>query len=185
MRCSDVLCCLSCRWDSLVLTLSSNGYSGTRIPHPSTCGTFYDAADEIQRQITTHKYTPPVLVAHSAASYAAQKFLESYPLSGLILVNPVPPYSAQKAILALQHRWVESGELNGESAGGEHLVRYFGLPASTKHAIPESGRLRPETAQPFLSSSEALTMFLTAVHNPDAKVNLERGKPHRFSSLVL
>ena len=35
--------------------------------------------------------TPPVIVAHSISSFIAQKYLESYSLKGLVLINPVPP----------------------------------------------------------------------------------------------
>ena len=35
--------------------------------------------------------TPPVLVAHSLSSFIGQKYLESYSLKGLVLVNPIPP----------------------------------------------------------------------------------------------
>ena len=34
---------------------------------------------------------PPVIVAHSISSFIAQKYLESYSLKGLVLINPVPP----------------------------------------------------------------------------------------------
>ncbi len=47
-------------------------------------------ADRLQQAIQSAGMVPPVLVAHSLSSFVAQRFLESYPLAGLVLVNPIP-----------------------------------------------------------------------------------------------
>ena len=40
---------------------------------------------------------PPILVAHGLGAFVAQKYLESYPSSGLVLVAPFPPVPEQPA----------------------------------------------------------------------------------------
>ena len=55
------------------------------------------AVDFIQESIFHSGLTCPVLVAHSASSFLAQKFLESYSAQGLVLVNPWPPSSGRLA----------------------------------------------------------------------------------------
>lgn len=56
---------------------------------------FYAAADHIHSEIAAAKLTPPIIVAHSAATFAAQKYLESYALSGLVLIDPFAPRGAK------------------------------------------------------------------------------------------
>ena len=125
MSCWFVRGVMHCRWCSLESRLSLEGYSGATVSYLEHTKSFYDMADELHRIISNNKFTPPVLVAHSVSTYAAQKYLESYALTGLILVNPVPPFSAQRFIANLQHRWHHIKDLTrssmGESKESEHL----------------------------------------------------------------
>jgi hypothetical protein len=103
-----------------------------------------------------------------------QKYLESYALSGLVLVNPIPPFTAPAVTANLQHRWQESHtEASTPSAS---ITRYYGIAEGTD-CISNSAIVTSETSpeQPFLARSAAVQTFLTAPDNADAKVNLERG----------
>jgi hypothetical protein len=48
----------------------------------------YEQVDRIRETIVKERLTPPVMVSHSRSSYLGLKFLESYALSGLIMINP-------------------------------------------------------------------------------------------------
>lgn len=51
----------------------------------------YKLADNLQLIIESNKLVPPLLIAHSFSCLVAQKFLESYSLKGLIMIDPIPP----------------------------------------------------------------------------------------------
>jgi pimeloyl-ACP methyl ester carboxylesterase len=140
-------------------------------PHSST--SFYQAADHIQQCITNAKLTPPILVAHSAATYAAQKFLESYAVRGLVLVNPVPPKSAREVLSKLHNTWV------GTHRQADKLQRYFGVDSLNQSSSQGMAEILKsdagQTEQPFLATGTALQKFLTSPNNPDSLVNVERG----------
>jgi pimeloyl-ACP methyl ester carboxylesterase len=145
--------------------------------------TFYDAADTVHAHITQLKLTPPVLVAHSMSTYMIQKYLESYALSGLVLVNPIPPFSAPTVTAKLLQRWQHS-RANGATPSFA-ISRYYGISQcmsgiSNGEAIAEGGQ--PE--QPFLADMDALQTFLTAPDNADARVNLERGNVLRCTTQI-
>jgi pimeloyl-ACP methyl ester carboxylesterase len=84
---------------------SAQGYSGLAIEYPLHGSTVDEMVDTINRVVKEHKFIPPVLIAHSMSSFVAQKYLESYALSGLVLVNPLPPYSTGVVLRSLQSRW--------------------------------------------------------------------------------
>jgi pimeloyl-ACP methyl ester carboxylesterase len=140
-------------------------------PHSST--SFYQAADHIQQCITNAKLTPPILVAHSASTYPAQKFLESYAVRGLVLVNPVPPRSAREVLPKLHNKWV------GTQRQADQLRRYVGVDSLDQSSSQGTAEIlnsdADRTGQPFLSTETALDEFLTRPNNPDSLVNLERG----------
>jgi pimeloyl-ACP methyl ester carboxylesterase len=142
-----------------------------RYPYIST--SFYQAADQIQQCITNAKLTPPILVAHSAATYAAQKFLESYAVRGLVLVNPVPPKSAREVLSKLRKKWV------GTQRQADQLRMYFGVDSLSQSNLQGMVQVFKSnvdhTGQPFLATETELHEFLTSENNPDSRVNLERG----------
>lgn len=171
---------LQYRWDHVSLNLANNGYGGACALHPSTSRNFYDTADAIQHLITCHKFTPPILIAHSVSTYTAQKFLESYALRGLVLVNPLPPRTAPAVMKHLQDKWNLCRQASPASKVGDHLAFYYGVPSLESNQLklpPKDAVQRREDlpAQPFLSSDEALLAFLAAKGNADSQVHLERG----------
>ena len=52
-------------------------------------GTVNDEVEAAAR--VASKSVPPILVSHGLGSYVAQKYLESYPARGLVMVAPFPP----------------------------------------------------------------------------------------------
>jgi pimeloyl-ACP methyl ester carboxylesterase len=161
------------RWKPFITFVASGGYGGALIPYVSQKSTFYDAADTVHAHIAQLKLTPPVLVAHSMSTYMIQKYLESYALSGLVLVNPIPPFSAPAATTKLLKRWQD---IHAKRSSPSSTVNYYGVShmisdISNDEAIIDEG----QQEQPFLANMDALHTFLTAPDNADARVNLERG----------
>ena len=88
--------------------MSLKGYSGMCVEYPSSCHSMDDMVEYLHKQVKLHKLTPPVMVAHSMASFVAQKYLESYALAALVLVNPIPPATSASSINLLQNQWKSS-----------------------------------------------------------------------------
>ena len=72
---------------------------------------------------------PPVIVAHCIGGYIAQKHLESYPASALVLVDSFPPYPAASAERALD---------NNLASGNEHLLHELLEPEADVFLEPRS-----------------------------------------------
>jgi pimeloyl-ACP methyl ester carboxylesterase len=53
-------------------------------------GTVDDEVKAIAR--VSSEGTPPILVAHGVGSFVAQKYLESHPACGVVMIAPFPPY---------------------------------------------------------------------------------------------
>jgi pimeloyl-ACP methyl ester carboxylesterase len=70
-----------------------------------------------------------VIVAHCMGAFVAHKYLESWSVSGIALVNPVPP-DPRKTI----DRWLEQQGIKGGLEGAEEQLGYHGLFASAVEA---------------------------------------------------
>jgi hypothetical protein len=97
------------------------------------------AVDFLQESISRSGLTCPVLVAHSASSFLAQKFLESYNAQGLALVAPWPPSSGRLARLrrVAWEQTVFGDDISGETTEAR-VLRYHGYRSRTKN---ETGTL--------------------------------------------
>jgi len=88
-------------WQPLVQSLQSIGFSGILVPFPAGFSDIEAVADFYQLAIERAQLTPPLMVAHSLGTLCALKFLESYSLSGLVLLNPLPPHNPKETISTL------------------------------------------------------------------------------------
>jgi len=88
-------------WQPLVRSLQSLGFSGIVVPFPEGFSDIEAVADLYQQAIDAAQLTPPLMVAHSLGTLCALKFLESYSLSGLVLLNPLPPHDPKETISIL------------------------------------------------------------------------------------
>lgn len=169
------------RWSTLADYLSKRGYGGTCIEYPVVGNSFEEMANLLHQQIVLNKFTPPVVVAHSLSTFVVQKYLESYALSGLVLINPIPP-TATQAIINLNSQWNDSlasaqerESSKKEISYNEVVLDYYGCTASSElchwHATANSAA----TAQPFFSSDKLLREYLDGQFQDDTVVNLERG----------
>ena len=64
-------------WGDFIKRFSSEGYSGVAIPLSSSLQTSEDMVTYLKCTVEDNQMTPPLLVAHSAACYAAIQYLES------------------------------------------------------------------------------------------------------------
>ncbi len=80
-------------WDKTAKYLCAKGYSGGIMELPTLTPPYdiYKSVDYLQQTILEAKFTPPILVTHSVSTFIAQKFLESYSASALVMVDPIPP----------------------------------------------------------------------------------------------
>ena len=94
--------------------MSSCGYSGLVLGMPcrDNCTGVDVAVSAIHEHIVRAKLVPPVMVAHSFGSFLAQKYIESYPVAGLVLVSPLPPSDSTGAFQRLlqQHHLQQEQE---------------------------------------------------------------------------
>lgn len=73
--------------------------------YPSYSTSIDEACDTVNETVIAHKLSPPpILIAHSMSTFIAQKYLESYPASGIILVNPLP-VNCSTVLQTLTQRW--------------------------------------------------------------------------------
>jgi hypothetical protein len=82
-----------CSWADLIQVLSQRGYRGLAVDLFKSGREFHvdNIVTHLNNCINRAGFTPPLIIAHSLSSYYAQKYLESYAASGLILYNPLPP----------------------------------------------------------------------------------------------
>ena len=103
------------------------------------------------------------MIAHSVSSFIAQKYLESYALKGLVLVNPVPPVPGKvvQPLIDLLKKCEEKFNLfpaaNNEQKTSLITQGYYNL---------ESQRLE---SVPFPLN------FMNSLMEPKAKLSLEGG----------
>ncbi len=100
---------------------------------PHDCASIDDGVAMLHNAFAPVSFQPPILVAHSLSTFIAQKYLESFALSGLILVNPIPPYPSHAAANLL-NRWLMIRDRVGNKWNdGQHLdsiMEYYGLRSS-------------------------------------------------------
>jgi len=159
---------------------------------PVTGTSFEDMANLLHKEVLLNKFTPPVVVAHSLSTFVAQKYLESFALSGLVLVNPIPP-TAHQTLAKLSMQWSNSlshaekvvSVKNNVTLTGIQL-KYYGVCMETEGATSSSNVCASQhlqtsfmhsslTAQPFFSTGRLLQNYLENSCHDDTTVNLERG----------
>lgn len=71
-------------WGKSIKYFSERGMSGVAMSLPILKGDdIYGIADRTHRVVEECQMIPPIMVTHSLSSYMAQKYLESYSLSGI------------------------------------------------------------------------------------------------------
>jgi len=85
-------------------------------PSPDTPSTFEDALDELKTDLACSSITQPILVARGPwISWMAQFYLESLPLSALIMVDPLPFGDDTAACRMYENLHQYEGELSKNS----------------------------------------------------------------------
>lgn len=92
-----------------MLYFSNRGYHGVCVEYPGSSDSVETVCSTLHEHVLTGNLVPPIMVAHSMSTFAAQKYLESFALSALVLVNPIPP-KAQYVVNELQFLWSKSFE---------------------------------------------------------------------------
>jgi pimeloyl-ACP methyl ester carboxylesterase len=116
---------------------------------------------------------PPVMIAHSVSSFIAQKYLESYALKGLVLVNPVPPVPGKvvKPLINLYEKCEEKFNLippaNNEEITSLVTQCYYNLDSQGLESVPFP------------------LNFMNSLMEPKAKLSLEGGTYVRILTLLL
>lgn len=116
-------------WEKTARYLCERGYSSSSIELPTLSPPYdvYKSVDFLQETIVANKFTPPILVTHSVSSFLAQKFLESYSASALILIDPVPPLHndyMKKLIAHYNHASTSVDYYNSNHTDKFHLDRF-------------------------------------------------------------
>jgi hypothetical protein len=92
--------------------IAASGYAGlvVSLPPADVRTTADTAADHLEAVRDAHGLVPPVLVASGVAALVAQKYLESYSLARLVMVDPVPPHTFGPALARLRAQGPAPGE---------------------------------------------------------------------------
>lgn len=152
---------------------------------------FEEKANQLHNEVVSQKFTPPVLIVHSMSSFVAQKYLESYALSGLIMVNPVPSQVTSALTLMSEkfrvnledHQYDPIDKILKTRHLRSGLLSYYGLHDQYPHSsnifpsghVLDNYALSPSTCQPFFSTENDLKNALHGNNAADTVVNLERG----------
>lgn len=78
----------------------------------------------------------PVIVAHSISTFIVQKYIESFSVAGLVLINPVPPVSYDNVTKMLLHHWTKSITDNSLSSV-EYLMNYYNIKITDNCSVNE------------------------------------------------
>ena len=99
-------------WSKVINDFSAKGYGGVVVDLPPLVETVDDAVDYLENVKTKHGLVPPIMITFGLTTFVGQKYLESYSLRGLIMVNPIPPHNYEAALRRLDqshaHKLVES-----------------------------------------------------------------------------
>ncbi len=123
-------------------------------------------------------FQPPILVAHSLSTFLAQKYLESFALSGLILVNPITPYPS-RAAANLLNRWLMirgKGNKWNDSQYFDSIMEYYGLRRSKMGEVEgESTLENVNLSDEYLEHIDRGTIKLidSLVNDPNVNLVLE------------
>jgi len=109
-------------WQPLVRSLQNIGFSGIVVPFPAGFSDIAAVADLYQQAIYDAQLTPPLMVAHSLGTLCALKFLESYSISGLVMLNPLPPLAPSETISTLLQEHSEES-IDAEQSTVRELLR--------------------------------------------------------------
>ena len=88
-------------WNKIMDYFSSKGYGGVVVTLPPLVATIDDAVDYLETVKTKHGLVPPIMITFGFTTFIGQKYLESYSLRGLIMVNPLPPHNYESALRRL------------------------------------------------------------------------------------
>ena len=119
----------SSRWVETAEFFSAHGFSGLSISHANE--NLEAAIDKLENFIVHRGLVNPVLVSHSSSTFVAQKYLESFSLRGLIMLNPWPP-NALRISQILKNQWLKSdigvnSKILFESKPAHRLLDYYNI----------------------------------------------------------
>ena len=87
-------------WNNTINFLSNRGFSGIALALPDI-NNIDKVTDSINHSIQKAKLTNPIIISHSISTFVAQKYMESYSASALVLINPIPPQNHISSISKL------------------------------------------------------------------------------------
>jgi len=87
-------------WNNTIKFMSNRGFHGLSLELPDL-DDIDEVTDSMNYSIQKAKLTNPIIISHSIGTFVAQKYLESYSASALILINPIPPQNHTKSISKL------------------------------------------------------------------------------------
>ena len=108
-------------WDGCADLLAARGYSGLKMQLPANMSNVDEMVDSINNEFVKNKITPPIMITHSFSTLIGQRYLESYGLKGLVMINPLPP----KPINALNRLYKNCNIIRSEHGLELYLNTYY------------------------------------------------------------
>lgn len=113
-------------WRPVTSFLSERGFSGMVIELTQS-STSEEMCDLIQRSVEEARLPVPVMITHSLSTFVGQKFLESFPLRGLVMVCPLSSTIQTGSVHRLKDRLSEPESWSRL----QRLIHAYGLPKGT------------------------------------------------------
>ena len=151
-------------WDQYSKLLGSRGYSGFIFaPNQISLNTIDEVANALNTAIQSYKMSSPVLIGHSFSTLIAQRYLESFPASGLCMINPIPPRP-----LKVLSRIQASRMYRSHAVQGVHFLK-----AHYSLAISDSNMKRMMQHGLPHSFDSKLPAYVNNLFGTDMEINLE------------
>lgn len=77
-------------WNNTTKKMVEQGYSVFATTFPLLTD-IDDIVNSINTTVVENKLIPPIVICHSFSTFAMQKYLESYAVSAVVMINPLPP----------------------------------------------------------------------------------------------
>ncbi|KAF9102994.1 hypothetical protein BGX29_003932 [Mortierella sp. GBA35] len=178
-------------------SLADQGYQSTSIefnmpPQPLESGDAYirHFVKNLKTAIETdHSFYPPILIAHGLHALVAQKYVESNPVSALVLVSPFIPEVIQRRFQELSHK-LQLKDAKTTTNSKESITASTSTDATTPSGTPkeseptqqESGKddshTTPSDSSPL--SPETLTELPDFAFETHADVMAQDGFRERY-----
>ena len=123
-----------------------------------------------------------MIVAHSISSFIAQKYLESYSLKGLVLINPIPPVHTEtvRNLLENEKYWkLNTNDLQHLSTNAMEENNLISTFSQLYYNIKDPIQFNLDT-HIYQKKNFPINFMTNLVTDEDAPLRLEKGNQEKY-----